>query len=133
MKLIVAGSREWHCREKVYAELDELKDSITEVLTGMALHWLWEKNPDIGGPDRYAYEWAKANNVPIQPYFADWVKSRGAGFERNLEMAEYGDALLVFWDGVSSGTEDMMNQMKKRKKPVIPHVKNYNNLDALFE
>jgi membrane-bound inhibitor of C-type lysozyme len=33
-------------------------------------------------------------------------------------MAKYGDSLVVFWDGESKGTYNMIYQMRKLSKPV---------------
>lgn len=41
-----------------------------------------------------------------------------AGYHRNGEMAEYGDALVAFWDGKSGGTENMLLQAKRKKLKV---------------
>jgi hypothetical protein len=116
MKIIVAGTRDYHDKLNVWMYLDDRNTSFTEVITGMALQWLWDKNPYVGGPDRYGYEWATANNIPVKAFPADWSVGLSAGFRRNAEMADYADAAFIFWDGVSTGTEDMIKQMKKRKK-----------------
>lgn len=133
MKLIVAGSRWLRNREQVYRELDARRDSITEIVSGMALCWKWRDDPEIGGPDRYGHDWAVQNGIFVQQCPAVW-DYKGAGFDRNNDMADYADAALIFWDGRSTGTADMINRMKKRNKPVI--VENcalQNSLGELFE
>ncbi len=43
----------------------------------------------------------------------DWTRfRRGAGLVRNREMSEYPDAAIIFWDGVSRGTSDIINHCK---------------------
>ena len=37
-----------------------------------------------------------------------------AGFDRNQEMAEYGSVLIAIWNGVSGGTNDMIEKAKKQ-------------------
>lgn len=130
MKLIVAGSRGYHDRVKVWAELDERIDRITEIVSGMALEWLWDEDPLIGGPDRYGYEWSRAYQKPCKPFRPDWSKGKSAGMKRNAEMADYADAAIVFWDGKSPGTEDMLYQMDKRNKPTLTF--NANESDFIF-
>lgn len=132
MKLIVAGSRCLHNRSQVYRELDSRRHGISEIVSGMALCWLWGRDPEIGGPDRYGHDWAVLNDIPVQKCPAVW-DYKGAGFDRNNDMAEYSDAALIFWDGVSTGTEDMIKRMKKRKKPVIVQNCSTPTLDGLFE
>lgn len=118
MKLIVAGGRNVQNREQVYRELDSRASGISEIVSGMALVWLWSRDPEIGGPDRYGHDWAVLRGIPVKKCPAVW-DYKGAGFERNNEMADYADAALIFWDGKSTGTADMIKRMKVRKKPVI--------------
>jgi hypothetical protein len=119
IKLVVFGSRELRNRERVYESLDNRRRFIGEIVTGMALEWLWEKDPEIGGPDRYAYDWAISRGVPVREFPASWLNGAGAGMLRNQEMADYADAGMMFWDGRSSGTRDMMKHLIKRKKLCI--------------
>jgi hypothetical protein len=48
-------------------------------------------------------------------------------------MADYADALLAFLpgDGATSGTQDMIDRMKKRKKPYII-IHDRSSLEELF-
>lgn len=49
---------------------------------------------------------------------ANWDKyGRSAGYRRNEEMAEIANACIVFWDGTSPGTKNMIDICKKRKIP----------------
>ena len=118
MKLIVAGSRDIHDKLWVWQTLNDRKKAISQVVSGMALEWLWEKDPLVGGPDRYGYEWATANGIDARAFPADWRVGKSAGMRRNAEMADYADLAFVFWDGQSEGSADMINQMRKRKKHV---------------
>ena len=58
--------------------------------------------------------------VPMKVFPADW-KTHGmaAGPIRNAQMAEYGDRLLLIWDGTSRGSASMKREMVNRGKPVI--------------
>jgi hypothetical protein len=38
-------------------------------------------------------------------------------------MAEYGDALLLIWDGKSKGSKNMKARMKGMQKPVFEVIK----------
>ena len=50
---------------------------------------------------------------------------KGAGHFRNGQMAEYADAAVLFWNGESTGTENMIKQAKRNKLRVrvFPYVK----------
>lgn len=112
MKLIVAGSRQFEDdthRKVIFDTLDELstKIDITEVVCGMAR-----------GPDLLGKEWAESKNIPVALFPADWSRyKKSAGPIRNKQMGDYADVLLVFWDGKSRGTENMMDVMIKQQKP----------------
>jgi hypothetical protein len=113
-KLIVAGSRGITDREMIADMLCELVSTIYEdrsvsIVSGMAR-----------GPDRIAYDFAKAEDVTCYEFYPDWDKhGKIAGFIRNREMGDFADGLLAFWDGKSSGTKDMIDYMLiTKKKPV---------------
>lgn len=112
MKLIIAGSRSVHpSPEQIDAAMDDLlfvKPDIREVVSGGAR-----------GADEAGEEWAAINQIDVRRFGADWTThGKGAGKLRNRAMAEYADAALVFWDGMSSGSCDMVTRMVARGKPV---------------
>lgn len=121
MKVIIAGSR-WitGLREVQLAMADaEAMEGIrpTEVVSGMAR-----------GVDLVGVMWAKRCNIPVREFHAAWKDKDGmknllAGQERNQRMAEYADALVAVWDGVSSGTLDMINRATARGLKI--HVRYY--------
>ena len=43
------------------------------------------------------------------------VHGKKAGYLRNVDMAEYADALVAFWDGKSKGTGHMIDIVLKRR------------------
>jgi hypothetical protein len=100
MKVIIAGSRS--CLEHGHVH-NAIEDSgfemdITEVVSGTAR-----------GVDQMGERWAIANRIPIRRFPADWEKhGRSAGFRRNIQMADYADALIAVWDGQSHGTQHMI-------------------------
>lgn len=98
MKVIIAGSRDITDYEAVKRAVVNSGFEITEVVSGTAR-----------GVDQLGEQWAIDNNIPITPFPANWANyGRGAGFRRNLEMAQYADALIALWDGVSRGTKNMI-------------------------
>lgn len=61
------------------------------------------------GPDAMIIRWCKENNYPCYEYPADWDNDgKAAGFIRNRKMRGVTTHALGFWDGVSRGTEEMI-------------------------
>lgn len=101
MKIIIAGGRDYYLQPQDLAKLDQIKDQITEVVSGGA------KGVDICGE-----HWAIKNNIPIKAFAPDWKKhGKAAGPIRNKQMADYADAVALFPGG--KGTENMYNAAKK--------------------
>lgn len=70
------------------------------------------------GADKMGELLAEAMDYPIKYFPADWNKhGKSAGVIRNEEMAIITDRALIFWDGKSKGTKDMINRLIKHKKP----------------
>lgn len=105
MKTIIAGSRN-STREAFLQALKRcpfVKD-ITEVVCGGAR-----------GADTFGEEWAIKNNVPVRKFLPDWDKhGKFAGILRNRQMADYAEALIAIWDGVSPGTLNMIREATSR-------------------
>lgn len=114
MKTIIAGSRSITDYLIVKDVIQSAPFTISEVVSGRA-----------PGVDELGEQWANENNVPIQPFPADWdnldapgavIKENRwgkkynarAGHDRNKKMAQYAQALIAIWDGKSPGTKDMM-------------------------
>lgn len=71
------------------------------------------------GPDAAAKLIPKYIGVTYKEFPADWeAYGKAAGPKRNQQMAEYGDALLLIWDGESRGSFNMLRNMIKLGKPV---------------
>jgi len=109
MKTIIAGSRTVSLQDVLKAlEFCPFTERITEVVSGCAR-----------GADSYGELIAEENSTPIKRFPANWKKfGKRAGPIRNQEMAEYADALIAVWDGVSSGTSDMIQRAEKNKLKV---------------
>lgn len=86
--------------------------TVTKIVYGGAL-----------GPDHLGKIIATDFGKPITTFLPDWgAHGKSAGFVRNAEMADYGDALYLVWDGKSAGSGNMKAEMEKRKKPVYEYV-----------
>lgn len=107
IRVIVAGSRSIQSHEIVWPYLDIHEDEITEVVSGGAK-----------GVDTLGEIWAESSHIPYIQFKPDWAIGKQAGFLRNVEMAEYADALIAIWDGESRGTAHMIKQMEALGKPV---------------
>jgi len=111
MKLIIAGTRTFGnyklLKESVLKNIN-ISD-IEEIVSGTA------KGADSLG-ELFAFE----NDIPVKRFPANWEKyGKSAGYRRNVEMAEYGDTLLAFWNGVSKGTLHMINIAKNKNLKVF--------------
>lgn len=104
-KVIVAGSRSFNDYELLEEKLDKilsLKDDV-QIVSGKAR-----------GADTLAIRYAKQKGYPIKKFPADWGNlGYLAGFKRNVLMAQYGNAVVVFWDGKSTGTQHMIRMAIK--------------------
>jgi len=107
MKIIIAGGRDFNNYYILEKVLNSFKELIDEVISG-----------DARGADELGARWATYNNIPVNHFPADWdYYGHAAGFIRNIEMGEYADAAICFWNGKSKGTEHMIKTMKNLKKP----------------
>ena len=100
MKTIIAGSRNIHDLKLVELAIEESGFNITEVVCGGA-----------SGVDTLGRKWAaNGHKVPVKIFPADWIQfGKSAGYRRNVDMANYGDALIAVWDGQSKGTKHMID------------------------
>ena len=94
MRTIIAGGRNITDQQWVDLAVQQSKFEITEVVSGTAR-----------GADTLGEEWAARNNVPVKRFPAEWDRlGKKAGFVRNHKMVTYADALILVWDGHSSGS-----------------------------
>ena len=125
MKLIIAGSRSFsheflggifpdftsNCHQAVH-QLMGIEADIKEIVHGGC----------PSGVDSFAdLQWDSYYDIIETSVFkADWNKyGKFAGPKRNSQMAAYGDALFLIWDGKSRGSLSMKNEMLKRRKPIF--------------
>ena len=64
-----------------------------------------------GGADALGERYAAERGYLLRRFPADWKQyGRAAGVRRNKEMAQNADALIAFWDGISRGTKNMIEE-----------------------
>jgi len=111
VKLIIAGGREYYRYGPVLSNLKKLcsEYDITEVVCGKAR-----------GADTLGERAAKRLGIKVKYFDPNWDEFPDtAGCIRNLEMADYSDILLAFWDGFSTGTKHMIDNARYRGLIVI--------------
>lgn len=125
MKTIIAGSRDIVDANLVRRVIEQsgFEPEITEVVWGMA-----------PGVDELGKRWGHYRHIPVKPFPAKWKRpdgttNRAAGFIRNQEMANYADALIAIWDGMSPGTADMI--ARARKGGLKIHIYNHRLKDLI--
>lgn len=106
MKLIISGSRGFTNHELFTIEINKIKKSITQIVSGRC-----------NGPDLWGENYALENGIELKVFPADWSVGKSAGPIRNKQMSQHGDILYAFWDLSSRGTKNMIECMSKLNKP----------------
>lgn len=125
-KIIIAGGRDF----KDYDLLSEFTAKVLEEKYAAGTLSSFEKIAVISGmapgADKLGYAYGKQHGYKVIEMPAPWNAIEGkpkhqirirrdgkkywvmAGKQRNTEMAQEGNMLIAFWDGISGGTEDMI-------------------------
>ena len=104
MKIAIIGSR----NVKIEDLGKYLPENTTEIVSGGAK-----------GVDTDAREYAEKNNIPLKEFLPDYRRyGKGAPLKRNIEIIEYADKVIAFWDGKSKGTKFVIDNCKKTGKDV---------------
>lgn len=103
--MIIAGGRDFNNYKLLKSEcsriINKIKNNI-EIVSGGA-----------SGADTLGIQYAKEMKYKLTVFPADWNKyGKSAGYKRNMQMGEYADILIAFWDKVSKGTSHMINISK---------------------
>ena len=68
------------------------------------------------GVDTCAKNYALENSIKYTEFLPQYDKyGKFAPLKRNLEIIDYADLVLAFWDGSSSGTKYVIENCKKKK------------------
>ncbi len=104
MKVAVIGSRQLH----VYDLEKYLPKEVTELVSGGAR-----------GIDTCAREYAKQHGLTITEFLPDYeAYGRVAPLKRNLQIIDYADLVLAFWDGHSRGTRYVIEHCRSQGKKI---------------
>ncbi len=104
MKVAIIGSR---CLSNIKLA-DYLPSGITEIVSGGAR-----------GIDTCARQYAHANNIKLTEFLPEYSRyGKSAPLKRNLQIINYADFVIAFWDGTSHGTEYVIRQCQKINKSV---------------
>ena len=112
MKTIIAGSRTILDYKHIIDAIKSCPFPITSVVSGHA-----------NGADTLGEWYAENHQLPLEIFPANWKEhGRSAGYIRNTEMAKNAEALVVLWDGQSSGTRHMINIAKVKGLKIHVHL-----------
>lgn len=104
MKVAVIGSRGL----QVYDLERYLPPDTDEIVSGGAI-----------GVDTSAREYALANGIRLTEFLPEYEKyGRSAPLKRNIQIIDYADLVLAFWDESSRGTKYVIDQCRLRGRQV---------------
>ncbi len=104
MKLAIIGSRGLHI-----TTFDRyLPQNVTEIVSGGAL-----------GIDTCARMYAQSHGLKYTEFLPQYDQfGRRAPLVRNLQIIDYADAVLAFWDGESRGTKFVIDKCIQAEKKI---------------
>lgn len=104
MKIAVIGSRNLNVENLG----KYIPNDVSEIVSGGAK-----------GIDSNAKSYAQKNKIPLKEFLPDYRRfGRGAPLKRNLQIIEYADMVIAFWDGESHGTKYVIDNCNKMNVPV---------------
>ena len=115
MRTIVAGSRDGISYKDVCEAILSCpwSSQISEIVSGGA------RGADSAGEYFAKYE----RRLPVKIFLADWnTHGRAAGHIRNAQMAEYAHALILVWDGRSTGSKNMLVNARKARLKIYEKI-----------
>ena len=89
-----------------------LPENTTEIVSGGAK-----------GIDTCARDYALLHDIKLTEFLPEYNKyGRGAPLKRNLQIIEYADVVIAFWNGKSKGTKYVIDNCKKMNVKVDVHL-----------
>lgn len=112
-RVIIAGSRGF----SDYATLQATCDNILS--QKRMTHTIVIISGTARGADSLGELYARERDYTVERFPANWQQyGKAAGQIRNRLMADNADALIAFWDGHSTGTQNMIMEAKKKDMAV---------------
>lgn len=103
--IVVFGSRDFDDRMLFHEKVMEYCSEFDKPI-------LFVSGAAKSGADDLIIRWCRKFGYPCLPMPADWDRfNKAAGFIRNEDMAKISTHGLGFWDGKSTGTEDMRDRL----------------------
>lgn len=104
MKVAVIGSRNI---TNIHLS-NYLEKEVTEIVSGGAK-----------GVDTSAKKYAEMKGIKLTEFLPEYEKyGRITPLKRNIEIINYSDKVIAFWDGKSRGTKFVIDNCKKLNKPI---------------
>lgn len=109
MKAAVIGSR-----NIIINNLQEyVPPGVTEIVSGGAK-----------GVDSCARTYAAEHNKKLTEFLPDYARyGKAAPLKRNIEIINYADVVIAFWDGHSRGTKYVIDHCKAMDKKIFIYYK----------
>lgn len=112
-KVIIAGSRSFADLELMKSKCDRILNSKSET------HDIHIISGTANGADEYGEKYAEEKGYSIMRFPANWeAHGKRAGMIRNAKMLKSADAVIVFWDGSSRGSQHMIAISEERGIPL---------------
>ena len=104
MKIAIIGSRTLEINY-----IDKfIPEGVTVIISGGAK-----------GIDTCAAEYAKRHGIKLKVFLPEYEKfKKGAPLKRNLQIIDYADKVIAFWDGKSRGTKFVIDNCRKQNKEI---------------
>ncbi|EPZ47608.1 SLOG family protein [Alicyclobacillus acidoterrestris] len=107
MNIAIVGSRNYPNQDDIFWYINSLPIEDVVVSGGAR------------GVDSYAETFARQRGMTVKVFHADWDKyGKSAGYRRNVDIVNYADKVVAFWDGKSKGTKHTIDIARKCGKPV---------------
>ena len=108
-RVIIAGTRSFNDYELLRTSCNNLLSVKQRTHTVVIISGTARGADQMG--ERYAHE----RGYDVQQFPANWERDgKAAGFIRNRQMADVADALIAFWDGMSNGTKNMIDNARRK-------------------